>query len=165
MLAGGKGWKCENIYRAAETSRYRDRIIMPGYISDEEKRYLLSNAAVFAYPSLYEGFGIPVLEAFDNSLPVVTTNVSSLPEVGGDAAFYIDDPLNADALACQLEKALSLSEDERKNLEDKMRRQLSKFSWDKNAEEIMRLFYKLCGSSGSRKKTGSKNTHSYTKHK
>ncbi|MBR6046451.1 MAG: glycosyltransferase family 4 protein [Ruminococcus sp.] len=143
VLAGGRGWKCDDIYRTAETSRYRDRIIMPGFISDEEKQYLLSSAAVFAYPSLYEGFGIPVLEAFEKQLPVVTTRVSSLPEVGGDAAFYIDDPHDASALAAQLRRALTLTESERADLNKRTERRLKKFSWEKNADEIMRVFKKL----------------------
>ncbi len=143
VLAGGRGWKCDNIYEAAETNRYRDRIIMPGYISSEEKQYLLENASVFAYPSLYEGFGIPVLEAFDKGLPVVTTNVSSLPEVGGDAAFYINDPADADELAAQLRHALTLSDKERAELAERTEKQLGKFSWEKNAKEIMRLFRRL----------------------
>ena len=116
---------------------------MPGFISDEEKQYLLSSAAVFAYPSLYEGFGIPVLEAFEKQLPVVTTRVSSLPEVGGDAAFYIDDPHDASALAAQLRRALTLTESERADLNKRTERRLKKFSWEKNADEIMRVFKKL----------------------
>ena len=143
VLAGGRGWKCDSIYRAAENSRYKDKIIMPGYISDEEKQYLLSNAELFAYPSLYEGFGIPVLEAFDKGLPVITTRVSSLPEVGGDAAFYIDDPHDHNALTEQLRHVLTLSEDEKAKLVERTKLQLKRFSWDKNAEEIMRLFKRL----------------------
>ena len=144
VLAGGRGWKCDNIYAAAENSRYKDKIIMPGYISSEEKQYLLENASVFAYPSLYEGFGIPVLEAFDKGLPVITTKVSSLPEVGGSAAFYIDDPLDTAALCRQLRKVLTLSEGELSRTREKMKHQLVRFSWEKNAEEIMRLFKRLC---------------------
>ncbi|SDB22834.1 Glycosyltransferase involved in cell wall bisynthesis [Ruminococcaceae bacterium FB2012] len=143
VLAGGRGWRCDDIYKAAGTSRYKDRIIMPGYISAEEKQYLLENASLFAYPSLYEGFGIPVLEAFDKELPVVTTRVSSLPEVGGDAAFYIDDPYDAEALKGQFRKVLTLSDKEMSGTKAKMKRQLKKFSWEKNAEEIMSLFKRL----------------------
>lgn len=143
VLAGGRGWKCDNVYAAAEKSRHKDRIIMPGYISSEEKQYLLENASVFAYPSIYEGFGIPVLEAFDKELPVITTSVSSLPEVGGDAAFYIDDPYDTNALCGQLRRVLTLSDSELSETKRKMKQQLARFSWDKNAEEIMRMFKRL----------------------
>lgn len=151
VLAGGRGWKCDDIYLAAETSRYSDRIIMPGYISSDEKAYLLSEASVFAYPSLYEGFGLPVLEAFESRIPLVTANNSSLPEVAGDAAYYIDDPFDADALAEQLRCALTVSGEERRVLEEKMERRLGKFSWEKNAAEIMRMFKRLDDDAHGRK--------------
>lgn len=144
VIAGGKGWNCDSIYDAMLNSRYNSKIIVPGYISNDEKSYLLDHASVFAYPSLYEGFGIPILEAFDRGLAVITTNVSSMPEVGGNAAFYINDPFDIDELVCQLRKILTLSEDETILVKGKMRHQISKFSWDKNAEEIMRMFKKLC---------------------
>lgn len=153
VLAGGRGWQCEPIYEAIQNSRYHDRIIVPGYISNEEKTYLLDHASVFAYPSLYEGFGIPILEAFDRNLPVITSNVSSMPEVGGDAAFYINDPYNADELAAQLRKTLTLSEAEKAEVLNRMRRQLAKFSWEKNAEEIMKMFQCICkGQTESKRK-------------
>ncbi|MBP0987848.1 MAG: glycosyltransferase, partial [Oscillospiraceae bacterium] len=104
-------------------------------------------------PSLYEGFGIPILEAFDRNLPVITSNVSSMPEVGGDAAFYINDPYNADELAAQLRKTLTLSEAEKAEVLNRMRRQLAKFSWEKNAEEIMKMFQCICkGQTESKRK-------------
>ena len=142
VLAGGRGWKCEKIYKSAETSKYKDKIIMPGYISKKEKAFLLTNASVFAYPSLFEGFGIPVLEAYAYKIPLITTNISSLPEVGGDAAFYIDDPYDASTLAKRIREALTLSPEQKTLLDEKMERQFAHFSWDKNAEEILNLFEK-----------------------
>lgn len=139
VLAGKRGWRCENIYRAVKDSRFKDDIIMPGFISDDEKAYLLSKASAFLYPSLYEGFGIPILEAFAYDLPVITANVSSMPEVAGDAAFYIDDPLDVDKLAEQMIYLSNMTEENRKNLSEKMRKRLEMFSWDKNAEEMMEI--------------------------
>lgn len=81
ILAGGLGWKYENILKQYESSKFKDDIIMPGYISKEEKEYLYKNAECFVYPSLYEGFGLPILEAMSNKQIVITANNSSLPEV------------------------------------------------------------------------------------
>lgn len=139
ILAGGKGWKCDDIYSYINNSKCRDKIICPGFINEDEKKYLLSKAQLFVYPSLYEGFGIPVLEAFSYGVPVLTTNISSLPEVGGDAAFYIDDPYDINGLKKLMIEICSLDEDERGLLQERMNYQLNKFSWEKNAYEIMRV--------------------------
>ena len=140
VLAGKRGWKWDSIYEAIENSIYRDQIILPGFISDDDKVYLLKNAKVFVYPSLYEGFGIPILEAFAYNLPVITTRVSSMPEVAGDATFYIDDPLDSDGLAAQMEKVITLNDNQLTILNEKMKRQLMSFSWEKNASEVMQIF-------------------------
>lgn len=136
VIAGGRGWNCDSIYERIEKSPYRDHIYLPGYISGEEKTYLLDCAKILLYPSLLEGFGIPVLEAYAHGTPAITANNSSLPEVGGDAAYYIETYDDA-ALADAIYKVMSLSEDELESLRGKMRAQLSKFSWEKCAEETL----------------------------
>lgn len=137
VLAGARGWNCEAIYQAVERSPYRAKILMPGYISDDEKDMLFQKAKAFLYPSLYEGFGIPVLEAFSRGVPVVTANNSSLPEVGGDAAFYMET-YDADRLAVYL-KELSVPDDQRwRSLQERMKQQVAKFSWERCAEETLR---------------------------
>ena len=120
-----------------EQSEYREYIILTGYISAAEKSFLLKKAKCFLYPSLYEGFGIPVLEAFDANTPVITANNSSLPEVGGDAALYIETA-DVDGLSEQMYKVMNMSEKDRESLSKRMNRQLGKFSWEKCAEETMR---------------------------
>lgn len=142
VLAGRKGWKCDDIYKVIENSKFRDRIILPGFISDDDKLYLLNNAKAFVYPSLYEGFGIPILEAFAYGLPVLTANISSMPEVGGDAAYYVEDPMDADGLSILMEKVSHMNDSEKKKLKTKMEQQLSKFSWGKNADEMMEIITK-----------------------
>lgn len=137
IIAGKRGWNCDSVFEAIDQSRYKDRIILPGYISDDDKSYLLSKAEAFLYPSLYEGFGIPILEAFRYKLPVITSNVSSMPEVGGDAAFYIDDVYDYRELAQQMIRVDNITD--RKDLEIRMQKQLDKFSWEKNAEEMMKI--------------------------
>ena len=87
-------------------SAIQDRVIRTGYLADRDKLALLSGATLLAYPSLYEGFGFPILEAFAAGVPVLTSNVSSLPEVAGDAAVLVD-PLDTDAIASALTELLS----------------------------------------------------------
>ncbi len=140
VLAGKIGWLCDDILKTAEESQYSDRIIMPGFISDTDKAYLLSNAKAFLYPSLYEGFGIPILEAFEYDLPVITARVSSMPEVGGEAAFYIDDPYDVDALTKQMIEVCNIGPEEMVGVKQRIAEQREKFSWTKNANEIMELF-------------------------
>ena len=138
VLAGGRGWNCDDIYEKAKNSKYADRIIMPGFISEIEKQFLLSKATAFVYPSLYEGFGIPILEAYKYGLPVITANNSSLPEVGGNAAYYIDT-YDSVGLSDAIAKITSLSVDEKANLQAEMQTKLNEFSWDKCAEETLQI--------------------------
>lgn len=142
VLAGKKGWRCDEIYETIENSKYRDRIIMPGYISDDDKEYLMRNAIAFVYPSLYEGFGIPIIEAFTYELPVITSNVSSMPEVGGNAAVYVD-PYSVNEISMALEKMASMSDADKMKLKESMKERVDFFSWEKNAEEIMAVFENL----------------------
>jgi glycosyltransferase involved in cell wall biosynthesis len=90
VLAGGKGWQYEAIFRAVAAHGLQDRVVFPGYVSREEQPLWYSAADVFVYPSQYEGFGLPPLEAMACGVPVITSNVSSLPEVVGDAGITVD---------------------------------------------------------------------------
>jgi glycosyltransferase involved in cell wall biosynthesis len=100
-------------------------------VPEEEKPFLIAAAKVFAYPSLYEGFGIPVLEALACGIPTVTSNVSSLPEVAGDAALTID-PCSVADLSSALERLIS-DEPLRERLQREASRQAAKFTWTKTA--------------------------------
>ncbi len=136
VLAGARGWNCDEIYHTVERSSFRDRILMPGYITDDEKDALFQKAKAFLYPSLYEGFGIPVLEAFSRGVPVVTANNSSLPEVGGDAAFYVET-MDAGQLGTYLKKLAVMDEKDLSQLRERMKQQTAKFSWERCAEETL----------------------------
>lgn len=140
VLAGKIGWLCDDVLEGIKNSRYSDRIVLPGFISDADKAYLLSNAKALVFPSLYEGFGIPILEAFAYGLPVLTSRVSSMPEVGGNAAYYTDDPMDVQALATLMQKVVHLNTQEKNELKHAMVKQLAKFSWERNADELMELF-------------------------
>lgn len=98
VIAGKLGWEFEGILTVIKTSNFRDRIRLLGFISDREKRHLLTRCSALIYPSLYEGFGLPVLEGMAAGAPVITSNVSSLPEVAGNAAMLVN-PLSAEDIA------------------------------------------------------------------
>ena len=139
ILAGGLGWKYEGVLELIHRSRYKEDICMPGYISKEEKEYLFKNAKCFVYPSLYEGFGLPILEAMINKQLVVTANNSSLPEVGGQAAFYYDEALNFENLGNKILEVISLDDEERNKKINQGLEQAKKFTWEKCAKETLEI--------------------------
>jgi glycosyltransferase involved in cell wall biosynthesis len=130
-IAGMKGWMYDGLMEMVKNLDLQSRVIFTGFVPEEEKPFLIAAAKVFAYPSLYEGFGIPVLEALACGIPTVTSNVSSLPEVAGDAALTID-PYSVAELSSALEKLIS-DEPLRERLTAEAVRQASKFSWTKTA--------------------------------
>ena len=142
ILAGGLGWKYQGVLDLVENSEFKEDIIMPGYISKEEKKYLYENTKCFVYPSLYEGFGLPILEAMSNKALVVTGNNSSLPEVGGDAAFYYESTLNYSALGNKIIEVMNLSTEEREKKIKEGLEQTKKFTWDNTAKETIELLNK-----------------------
>jgi glycosyltransferase involved in cell wall biosynthesis len=105
VLVGGAGWRGRALEAAIEASPWRDRIVRPGYVDDHVVRAVLRGAAVFAYPSLYEGYGLPVVEALAAGIPVVTSRTSSLPEAAGGRAELVD-PLDVASIADGLRRAL-----------------------------------------------------------
>jgi glycosyltransferase involved in cell wall biosynthesis len=132
VLVGQKGWQFGPIFDAIQASPWRDHIHHLGYLSDREVAACYSHADVFAYPSIYEGFGLPVLEAMTLGCPVVTSNTSSLPEVAGDAALLVT-PTDAEELAAALERVI-MDRSLRESLIEKGYRQASQFSWTRTAK-------------------------------
>jgi glycosyltransferase involved in cell wall biosynthesis len=135
VLLGGRGWKWRSIEEAIEVSPYRDRIIRPGYMSDLERQALLAGAAVFAYVSLYEGYGLPVVEAMAAQVPVVTSEWSSLPEAAAGAAVLVD-PLSIPEIARGLQSAM----DRRDELISLGMHRVSGLSWAKVARETAMVY-------------------------
>lgn len=138
LIAGSKGWLCEDIFYAADHSAWKDDIIFTGFIADEDKTYLYNLASLFVYPSFYEGFGFPPLEAMASDVAVITSDCSSLPEVVGDSAIMVN-PYNSGQLARAMEEVLS-DEKLREKMILKGRKQAKKFSWDKCARETLEVF-------------------------
>lgn len=114
------------------------RVKFTGYLPDEEVNALMQNASLFAFPSLYEGFGLPILDAQHAGVPVACSSVAALPEVAGDGA-YLFDPQSVDSIAAALKKCL-LDLDLRQDLEDKGYRNAARFSWDKTARETLAVY-------------------------
>jgi len=143
ILAGGLGWKYEEILKAIENSDYKDSINLTGYISKDEKECLMHNAKCFVYPSLYEGFGLPILEAMQKGIVVITSNVSSIPEVGGDVPFYLNNVLDEKELAELMKKAIELDEKDIKIIVEKGYKQVDKFTWEKCSLETLEVIKEL----------------------
>jgi glycosyltransferase involved in cell wall biosynthesis len=137
ILAGMFGHGKENIKDKISRSKYTEDIILPGYIGDEEKFELMKNADVFLFPSFYEGFGLPIIEAQSAGVPVVTSNISSMPEVAGNGAVLID-PKNIEEIAEAVQKLIS-DEGYKNDMIEKGRENVKRFSWDKCAKEIAEI--------------------------
>ncbi len=138
VIAGGKGWLDNPIYTTIRESGLEQHIHMVGFVDDEDLPALYSAAELVAFPSLYEGFGFPVLEGMACGTPVLTSNVSSLPEVAGDAAIMVD-PYNVEAIADGLIKILGDNK-LRDELIAKGFEQAKRFTWEKAATHLKSIY-------------------------
>lgn len=138
VIAGMKGWMYDDLLETIDKFDMKSRVIFTGFVPEEEKPFLMAGATVFVYPSLYEGFGIPVLEALACGVPTLTSRVSSLPEVVGDAALMVD-PLDLEEISSALERLLS-DGDLRDRLRQESLRQAAQFTWTKTAAMTLRAY-------------------------
>lgn len=138
VIVGSKGWLYESFFRALERSPARVRVVLPGYIADADLPAVYAGAQAFVFPSLYEGFGLPPLEAMACGTPVLSSDSTSLPEVCGDAAAYFD-PRNVDSMIAAARRVLSDPP-----LQEAMSghglEQAAQFSWLKTAEKTWQLY-------------------------
>ncbi len=141
VIAGGKGWKSKSFYEALSGHPFKADIVLTGYIERDTLASLYSQAEAFVFPSLYEGFGLPVVEAMSCGTPCLLSNISSLPEVGGEGAIYFD-PADPNEMADAMYRIVH-EEGLRKQLSDKAGIQAAKFSWDNYAREFDREIKKL----------------------
>lgn len=143
VVVGKKGWLFDEIIAAPEKYDVEGHVLFLDFVPDEDLPALYKHAQCYVLPSLYEGFGLPVLEAMKYNCPVITSNVSSLPEAGGDAALYVD-PENVDDIA---EKIRTLLENKslREDLIEKGKVQVKKFSWEKTAKETLNVLEQVAG--------------------
>lgn len=144
VIAGGKGWKSEKAFAAIEQANKRlahsgPRVRVLGYVPEKEKHALMAHAMVFVFPSWHEGFGLPVLEAMNLGVPVITSNVTALPEVAGRGAALLVDPDREEELALAMKHLL---EDELKRAELGRRglERSTDYRWDKTAGETLEVY-------------------------
>jgi len=138
VIAGKKGWYFDEIFHTAENLDLADRVLFTGYVDEADKPALMRGASLFLYPSLHEGFGIPVLEAMASGVPTIAGNRTSIPEIAGDGALLID-PESLPELSNALELLYS-NREARGRLAAKGLEQAAKFSWKKTAEETAAVY-------------------------
>ncbi|KAB0685833.1 glycosyltransferase family 4 protein [Burkholderia territorii] len=138
VLIGADGWMNSALMREIEPLAKAGQLVAPGYVSRSDLVQLFASAAIFAYPSLYEGFGLPVAEAMASGVPVLTSNVTSLPEVAGGAAWEVD-PYAVDAIADGLERMLD-GESLRSELVAKGLCRAAEFTWSATVEKTCAVY-------------------------
>ncbi|MFQ5855242.1 MAG: glycosyltransferase family 4 protein [Anaerolineae bacterium] len=141
VIAGDKGWLYNEIFETVERLGVGGRVRFVGFVADEDLPALYNAAEVFALPSLYEGFGLPVLEALACGTPVVTSDVSSLPEVAGDAALLVS-PRDVEGLSHALHQALT-DQELRTTLRERGLTQAQQFTWQQAATTVLGIYHRL----------------------
>jgi glycosyltransferase involved in cell wall biosynthesis len=139
VVVGKKGWLYQEIFEKVKTLGVEKNIIFTGYVEEEEKAVLLKNALALVLPSLYEGFGMPVLEAMQLGCPVIVSKNSSLSEIVGEAGLYIDDPLSVSGVKKVLLKMVKLNQNQRQILIKSGFKQTKKFSWAKTTKKTLKI--------------------------
>jgi glycosyltransferase involved in cell wall biosynthesis len=143
VVAGKKGWHFEEIFRTLHALRLEEFVVFPGYIDEADKPALMRGASIFIYPSLHEGFGVPVLEAMACGVPTIAGNRTSIPEIAGDGAWLID-PGSQQQLVDALQQ-LYCSAGARAALGTRGLAQAAKFSWKETAEETAAVYRAAAG--------------------
>ncbi len=138
LLAGRMAWGTDDFQKQLQSYKYRHDVVLAGYLPDEQMQAVMGSAYALVYPSYWEGFGLPVLEAMQAGIPVITSSNSSMPEVAGDAAIY-NEPADAEGWG----KSMGLiykDETLRSELINKGLEKASHFSWDKSAAALRQVF-------------------------
>jgi glycosyltransferase involved in cell wall biosynthesis len=141
VIAGGKGWLEDEMYHTLQATHMQEHVHLIGFARDEDLPALYSGAALTAFPSLYEGFGLPILESMACGTPVVTANVSSLPEVAGDAALLIN-PYDVQALTDSIRRLIT-DETLRSTLTQRGYEQVKQFTWAKAARQLRAIYERV----------------------
>ena len=141
-VVGKKGWMFDEIFNTVQKLKMEDNVVFPGYVSEQDLPYLYNGACLFVYPSLYEGFGLPILEAMSCGIPVLTSNISSMPEIVGNSALLVD-PRDPKQLAEVMEQVLTdnvLND----SLKERGVRRAAEFSWERTARETLQVYCHVC---------------------
>lgn len=143
VLAGKKGWLYRDIFQAAAELEIADSVRFIGYAADEDIPRLLCAALAFVFPSVYEGFGLPILEAMACGVPVITSNAASMPEVAGDAAI-LTDPADPGSI-CDAMYLLLHKEEKRRELSIAGQKRAEMYTWEKTADRFLEICSELTG--------------------
>jgi glycosyltransferase involved in cell wall biosynthesis len=138
VISGYANWEKGDAYRAVVNAKATVRVKFLPFVSIDELAALYRNAALFVYPSLYEGFGIPVLEAFSSGCPVIASNTTSIPEVGGDAAIYVD-PLNEEEISAAMFRLIQDNYLRQSLIQRGLARALA-FNWAETARRTLSIY-------------------------
>lgn len=139
VICGKKGWLYDQILEQSNTLGIGHKVIFTGFVQNDDLPALIKGSRAFVLPSLYEGFGMPAVEAQAVGTPVVVSSVSSLPEVAGESAIYIEDPTSVDSIKSALDKVLLLSVGERLKLIKEGKENTKRFDWDISAQKILNI--------------------------
>lgn len=142
VLAGHPGWKTAEVMETLEKLGLKNDVIFPGYIENNELQYIYFLADAFVFPSLNEGFGLPILEAMSSSTPVITSNISSTAEVAGDSALLVS-PHDSEQIADAMYR-FAADPDLRREYIEKGKKRLEAFSWEETARKTLELYRELC---------------------
>lgn len=142
IIAGKKGWLSSEIYRAPKRCGVEDKVKFLGFVPTDDIVLLMNGARALVFPSLYEGFGLPVLEALACGCPVVTSNLSSLPEVVGEVGFLVD-PYRVDDIARGIREVLAMDEHKRGELIQGGLQRVKQFTWERCARETLEVLEKV----------------------
>ena len=143
VIGGKKGWMYEKIFSRVKEQGIEAYVIFTGYLADEDVPLLMKGAIAFVFPSLYEGFGMPVLEAMACGTPVITSNAASLPEVVGQAGLLVN-PYNVTEIAEAMERVIK-DDIMRNTMRSKGLIQVRNYTWKNSAEKMKKLYHQLAG--------------------
>lgn len=143
VIGGKKGWLYETIFEKVKDLGLKDKVLFTDFVTEEDKPALIAGAKVFILPSFWEGFGLDVLNAMASGVPVIVSNVGSLPEVAGAAGIYVD-PYDIDSIAHAISKVLSMNQVDYNKVVKAGLEQVGKFSWEKTARETLKILEASC---------------------
>ena len=145
VIGGKKGWLYDQIFEQVKNLKLEKRVLFLGFVPNEDLPGLIKGAIAYVLPSLYEGFGMPPVEAQAVGVPVVVSRESSLPEVVGASGIYIEDPRSIDSIKEGLEKVLALSKAEREAIIEVGKENTKRFDWDLSATKLLAILHQVAG--------------------
>lgn len=143
VIAGREGFEAKKVLRAIASAKHRDRIRWIGYVQPHVERALLARCTAFVYPSLHEGFGMPLLHAAAQGALLIASRVGGIPEIANDAALYIEDPLDTAEIVRRLTQVSSVTNTERDQLRERAKARARTFSWHDTAAKTAQVYSRV----------------------